>query len=172
MPEKRTIMRARKIKRAGRAASTQAGVFVREAIRKMRRGAPGARSSRQAVAIGLAEARRAGIALPPAKRGKVKVRAGKSVARAYSAGPSKRTTRRRPRVARAVSRAIEREPTRTASRRSMSRHAARPASRRTAAERSAAARKAARTKGFAGRSAAARKAARTRARNRRAAARG
>ncbi|MBO0764699.1 MAG: DNA-binding protein, partial [Hyphomicrobiaceae bacterium] len=65
MPEKRTIERARKAKRAGKAATTQAGQFVRAEVHKIRRGKHGARSPQQAVAIGLSEARRAGVDLPP-----------------------------------------------------------------------------------------------------------
>jgi hypothetical protein len=67
MPEKRTLERARKARRAGKAPSSQAGEFVREEIRKIRRGEHGARSARQAVAIGLSKARRAGVPPPPAK---------------------------------------------------------------------------------------------------------
>jgi hypothetical protein len=166
MPEKRIIERARKAKRAGKASTTQAGAFVREEMRKIRRGRHGARSPEQAIAIGLSEARRAGVDLAPPKRGKAKARTRRSAAYAYEAGQGKRTTRRRPRVARAVSKALKREPTRTASRQALSRHASRAATRRSAAQRSEAARKAARTKGVAGRAAAARKAARTRARKR------
>jgi hypothetical protein len=166
MPEKRTIEKARKAKRAGKAATTQAGEFVRETVRKVRRGKHGARSTRQAIAIGLSEARRAGVNLPPPARGKAKARTRKSAAYAYSAGQGKRTTRRRPGASRAVSQALKKEPRSAASRTALSRQASRAASRRTARDRSAAARKAARTKGFAGRSAAAKKAARTRARRR------
>lgn len=164
MPDKRTIKRALKDKRAGKAATTQAGEFVREQIHKIRRGQHGARSPQQAIAIGLSEARRAGVALRPPKRGKVKESTRKSAEYAYEAGQHKRKTRRRPRVARAVSQVLKREPRNTASRKALSRQASRAASRRTAAERSAAANKAARTKGAVVRSAAARKAARTRAR--------
>jgi hypothetical protein len=166
MPEKRTIERARRDKRAGKAPTTQAGEFVREEIDKIRRGEHGARSPQQAIAIGLSKARRAGVALPPPRKGKVKESTRRSSEYAYEAGQHKRKTRRRPRVARAVSRVLEREPRSTVSRAAMSRQGRRAASRRTAAERSAAARKAVRTKGAAGRSAAARKAARTRARHR------
>jgi hypothetical protein len=166
MPEKRTIERARKAKRAGKAASTQAGEFVREEVHKIRRGEHGARSARQAVAIGLSKARRAGVDLPPPKRGKASARTRRSAEYAYEAGQGKLTTRRQPRVSRAVSRALKREPTSTVSRQSLSRQASRAASRRTAQNRSEAAWQAARTKGAAGRSAAARKAARTRARTR------
>jgi hypothetical protein len=166
MPEKRTVEKSRKARRAGKAPTTQAGEFVREEIRKIRRGEHGARSPQQAIAIGLSEARRAGVDLPPPRRDKAKKPTRRSAAYAYAAGQHKRKTTRRPRVSRAVSRALKREPRSTVSRAAMSRQARRAASHRTASERSAAARKAVRTKGRAGRSAAARKAARTRMRRR------
>jgi hypothetical protein len=166
MPEKRTIAKARKDKRAGKSATTQAGEFVREEIRKIRRGEHGARSPQQAIAIGLSEARRAGVDLAPPRRGKAKERTRRSAAYAYAAGQHKRKTHRRPRVSRAVSRVLKREPRSTVSRGALSRQARGAATRRSASQRSAAARKAARTKGHAVRSAAARKAARTRARKR------
>ena len=162
MPEKRTIEKAQEAKRAGKAPSSQAGEFVREEIHKIRRGEHGARSPEQAIAIGLSQARRAGVDLPPPKKGKVKERTRRSAEYAYEAGQHKRKTRRRPRVSRAVSRALKREPRSTASRAALSRHAKRAAARRSASERSSAARKAASTKWAARRSAA----ARTRARRR------
>jgi hypothetical protein len=164
MPEKRTIEKARRDKRAGKAPSTQAGEFVRAEIDKIRRGKHGARSPEQAIAIGLSEARRAGVDLPPPKKGKAKESTRKSAKYAYEAGQHKRKTQRRPRVSRAVSKILKDEPRSTVSHAALARHAERAAARRTAPERSAAARKAARTKGSALRSAAARKAARTRAR--------
>jgi hypothetical protein len=164
MPEKQTIEKARKDKRAGKSPTTQAGEFVREEIHKIRRGKHGARSPEQAIAIGLSEARLAGVDLPPPEKGKAKTRTRKSAKYAYEAGQGKRKTRRQPRVSRAVSNVLKREPRSTVSRKALSQHAKRAASRRTASERSAAARKAARTKGAVGRSAAAKKAARTRAR--------
>jgi hypothetical protein len=164
MPEKRTVERARRARRAGKAPTTQAGEFIREEIHDIRRGRHGARSPEQAIAIGLSKARRAGVDLPPPKKGKVKESTRKSARYAYEAGQGKRKTRRQPRVSRAVSQVLKREPRGTASKAALSRHAERAASRRSASERSAAARKAARTKGAAGRSAAAKKAARTRAR--------
>jgi hypothetical protein len=166
MPDKRTIKRAFKDKRAGKAPTTQAGEFVREEIHKIRRGQHGARSPQQALAIGLSMARRAGVKLSPPKKGKVKEGTRKSAQYAYAAGQHKRKPRRRPRVSRAVSQVLKREPRSTASPKALSRQASRAASRRTSAERSTAARKAAQTKGAARRSAAARKAARTRARRR------
>ena len=165
MPDKRTVEKARKDKRAGKAPTTQAGEFVREEIHKIRRGEHGARSPEQAIAIGLSKARRAGVALRPPGKGKTKARTRKSAEYAYEAGQHKRKTQRRPRVSRAVSRVLKKEPRSTVSRAALSRHAKRAASRRTPSERSAAARKAVQTKGSAGRSAAARKAARTRARH-------
>ncbi|HJU30006.1 MAG TPA: DUF6496 domain-containing protein [Hyphomicrobiaceae bacterium] len=166
MPDKRTIKKARADKRAGKSASTQAGEFVRKEIEEIRRGEHGARSPQQAIAIGLSEARRAGVGLPPPKKGRAKEATRKSARYAYEAGQHKRKTRRRPRVSRAVSRALKREPRSTVSRAALSQQAKRAASRRKPADRAAAARKAARTKGAAGRSAAARKAAHTRARRR------
>jgi Family of unknown function (DUF6496) len=166
MPLKRTIEKARKDKREGKSPSTQAGEFVREEIDKIRHGEHGARSTKQAIAIGLSEARRAGVKLPPPKRGQVTERTRKSAEYAYEAGQGKRKPRRRPRVSRAVSRALKREPRNTVSYTALSRQAHTAAARRTAAQRSASARQAARTKGAARRSAAGKKAARTRARHR------
>jgi Family of unknown function (DUF6496) len=166
MPDKRTIEKAREDKREGKSPSTQAGEFVRAEIDKIRRGEHGARSTKQAIAIGLSEARRAGVDLPPPRKGTTKPRTRKSAQYAYAAGQGKRKTRRRPRVSRAVKAALKREPRSTASRRALSRQGRSAASRRSAAQRSTSARKAARTKGATRRSAAAKKAARTRARKR------
>ena len=166
MPDKETIEKAKQDAREGKSPSTQAGEFVRAEVDKIRRGEHGARSTKQAVAIGLSEARRAGVKLKPPKKGQAKRRTRKSAQYAYAAGQGKRKTRRRPRVARAVKRALKREPARTASRAALSRQAKRAASRRKRSSRSAAARKAVRTKGAAARSTAARNAAPTRARRR------
>jgi uncharacterized protein DUF6496 len=146
MPDKRTIEKARRDKRAGKSASTQAGEFVHEEIRKIRRGEHGARSPQQAIAIGLSEARRAGVKLPPPKRGQATARTRKSAEYAYEAGQGRRKSRRRPRLARALKRALKREPRSTASRKALSRQTHRAAARRSASSRSAAAKKAARTR--------------------------
>jgi hypothetical protein len=164
MPERRTVAKARKDKHAGKSTTTQAGEFVHEEIRKVRRGQHGARSPQQAIAIGLSKARRAGVALRPPKKGKAKAKTRRSAEYAYEAGQGKRKPKRRPRVSRAVSQVLKREPRSTVSRSSLSKQARRAASHRSASARSAAARKASRTKGSASRSAAAKKAARTRAR--------
>src|SRR5436309_11876994 len=98
MPDKRTIERARKDKQAGKAPTTQAGEFVREEIHKIRHGVHGARSPEQAIAIGLSKARRAGVALRPPGKGKVKESTRKSAEYAYEVGQHKRETHRRPRI--------------------------------------------------------------------------
>ena len=164
MPEQVTRKRAEEDKREGKSPSTQAGEFVHEEIRKVRRGQHGARSPQQAIAIGLSKARRAGVALRPPKKGKAKAKTRRSAEYAYEAGQGKRKPTRRPRVSRAVSGVLKREPRSTVSRASLSKQTRRAASHRSASARSAAARKASRTKGSASRSAAAKKAARTRAR--------
>src|SRR4030081_2836030 len=69
MPEKQTVERARRDKRQGKAASTQAGEFVKEEMDHIRQGKHGARSAKQAIAIGLSKARRSGVKLPPPKSG-------------------------------------------------------------------------------------------------------
>src|SRR5437588_6532130 len=160
MPEKATIEKARKAKREGKAPTTQAGEFVRAEIEKIRHGEHGARSPQQAIAIGLSEARRAGVPLRPPKKGQAKERTRKSATYAYEAGQHKRKTTRRPKVSRAVSKVLKEEPKGTVSRKALSGQAKRASGRRSATSRSEAARKAARTKGAAGRSAAAKKAAR------------
>jgi hypothetical protein len=86
MPEKKTLERARAKRRRGAAPSTQAGEFVREEMEHAKRGQHDVKSRKQAIAIGLSKARRAGVDLPPPKRGRVKERTRKSAARAYEKG--------------------------------------------------------------------------------------
>jgi uncharacterized protein DUF6496 len=74
MPEKDTVQRARADKRAGKSVSTQAGEFVREEMHHVREGRHGARSTKQAIAIGLSKARRSGVKLPPPRGGKASTR--------------------------------------------------------------------------------------------------
>jgi len=168
MPEPETLKRAAEDKSEGKAASTQAGEFVREEIEHVREGKHGARSTKQAIAIGLSKARRAGVKLPPPKgNGKEAVRqraksdsaAAKTVAKTAATGAKPSPTR-----SRSTLRALRREGHEAASPAALARQAHAAAGRRSAAERSAAAKRAARTKGPAAREAAARKAARTRAR--------
>jgi hypothetical protein len=162
MPEKETVERARKAKRKGRSASTQAGQFVREEMHHIREGKHGARSAKQAIAIGLSKARRAGVNLPPPEKGTVSETTRRSAKRAYQAGQRRKPKPSR-RRSRATERALKREPRSAASRKALSRQARSAARKRTRTERSASARRAAQTKGRRRRSAAARKAARTRA---------
>lgn len=70
MPEKRTIQQARRAKRQGKAATTQAGEFVKEEMDHMKRGKHRVKSRKQAIAIGLSKARKAGVKVP--KRGKAR----------------------------------------------------------------------------------------------------
>lgn len=168
MPEKKSIERAQKDKREGKSASTQAGEFVKEQIDHIRKGKHGARSTKQAIAIGLSEARRAGVDLPPPKKGTVTEKTRKSAERAYAKGHGSgngRIAKHKVSIkrSRATEQALQRESTRAASHDELSKHAKTAARARTAAERSASAKKAARTKGHAARVRAARKAARTRA---------
>ncbi|WP_018906989.1 DUF6496 domain-containing protein [Variovorax paradoxus] len=137
MPEKKTIERAERDKREGKAPTTQAGEFVREEIEHIREGRHGARSPEQAIAIGLSKARRAGVDLPVPKKGTVSEKTRRSAQHALEAGdkPAAKVSRKR---SRATIGALQHES-------------------------QAAARKAARTKSPAERSHAARKAARTRA---------
>jgi hypothetical protein len=146
MPEKKTLQRARKLKRQGKSASTQAGEFVRETIEHIREGKHGARSTKQAIAIGLSKARRAGVKLPPPKKGEASKETIKQAARDNRKGQSKHTTKTNPRRSRATTKALRREGHSAASKKALSRQAKQQARQRTAAERSASARKAARTR--------------------------
>jgi hypothetical protein len=164
MPTKRAMERAKADKRAGKSPSTQAGEFVREEIDRIRQGEHGARNTKQAIAIGLSEARRAGVDLPPPRKGTTSKRTRRNAKLAYEAGQGKRKAAKRPGASRSTSAALKREPRSTVSHSALSKQAKNAAARRGSAARSAAAKKAVRTKGTAGRSAAAKKAARTRTR--------
>jgi len=143
MPEQETLRRARRDKREGKAPSTQAGEFVREEIHHIREGKHGARSAKQAVAIGLSKARRAGVKLPPPPKN-AKASTKRSAAAASRAGRTR--ARPSPRRSRAMLRKLKREGGSAASRKALSRQAKAAARRRSAASRSASARKAARTR--------------------------
>jgi len=134
MPEKKTIERARKAKRAGKAPSTQAGEFVHEEIEHIREGKHGARSAKQAIAIGLSKARRAGVKLPPPKKGTTSSRTRKQAkrdsAKGRTAAGRKRASHPSPKRSRATTRALKREPRKAASTRALSRQAHRAATTR------------------------------------------
>jgi hypothetical protein len=163
MPEKETLERAREDKREGKAPTTQAGEFVREELHHVREGKHGARSTKQAIAIGLSKARRAGVKLPPPP---ASAEPETKQSAEYATRAAERHARPSPRRARAIRKALKREPHGAASRKALARQAKNAARRRSPAARSAAARRAAQTKGPQARRAAARRAARTRERRR------
>lgn len=137
MPEKETLMRAQEDAREGKSPSTQAGEFVREEIHHVREGKHGVRNAKQAIAIGLSKARKAGIKLPPPSSG------GSSA----SGKTTSRTTRNlSPKRSSAISRALKKEGRAGASPTALSRHAATAARKRSKTSRSAAAQEAARTR--------------------------
>jgi len=144
MPEKETLERAKKDKREGKAASTQAGEFVREEIEHVREGKHGARSAKQAIAIGLSKARRAGVKLSPPKKATKDTReqAARDTRKGKSAGKGKKSAKR----SRATLAALKREGHSAASKKALSRHARSAAAGRSAASRSRSARKAAATR--------------------------
>jgi Family of unknown function (DUF6496) len=146
MPDERSKRRARQDKAEGKAASTQAGEFVREEIEHVREGKHGARSAKQAIAIGLSKARRAGVALPVPKKGSTSERTRTHAARDSAQGrqdPERVPSARRSRAGRE---ALQREPSSAATATALSRHARAAARAKSPAERSAAAHKAALTK--------------------------
>ena len=143
MPEKKTIAEARKAKREGKSPSTQAGAFVHEEIEHIRDGEHGARSAKQAIAIGLSKARRAGVKLPPPPNTaseRTKQTAKRDSARAGKA------TKPSPARSRAAKKALADEPHAAASTLALSRQARAAAKRRPAKARKAAAKKAAKTR--------------------------
>ena len=146
MPEKETIRRAEEDKREGKAPSTQAGEFVKEEIDHIREGKHGARSTKQAIAIGLSKARRAGVDLPPPKEGSVPDRTRVQAVRDRAKG--KASPRQQPSAKRSkgVTEALKREGKSAASHAALSRQAQASARKRGASARKAAARKAVRTK--------------------------
>jgi hypothetical protein len=121
MPEKKTLERARKAKREGKAPTTQAGEFVREEIEHVREGKHGARSAKQAIAIGLSKARRSGVKLSPPRKGQASARTRKQAARDLARAKSGRKAS--PSRSRASLRALKREGRSAASKSALSRQA-------------------------------------------------
>jgi hypothetical protein len=161
MPEEKTRRAAARDKKEGKAPSTQAGEYVHEEIEHVREGKHGARSTKQAIAIGLSKARRAGVKVPAGKT------ASKSTKKKAAHDEAASNDRHKPAAkrSRATTRALKKEGHKATSTSALSAQAKKSASKRSAGSRSAAAKKAAHTKGAAGRSAAAKKAAKTRAKN-------
>jgi hypothetical protein len=142
MPDKTTRARAAKDKREGKSPSTQAGEYIREEIHHVRAGKHGARSAKQVIAIGLSKARRAGVALPPPKRGSAGVRRQAARDSEFAHAHHKVSSAR----SRASHSALEHEGAAAASHEALSRHAHAAAQHRSAASRSRSATKAARTR--------------------------
>ena len=146
MPEKETLRRAAKDKAEGKSPSTQAGEFVHEEIEHIREGKHGARSAKQAIAIGLAKARRAGVKLPPPEKGEAsketREQAKRDLKRGRKAAKKKPSAKR----SRAALSKLKREGRSAASKTALSRQAHKAAAKRSAASRSRSAKKAAATR--------------------------
>lgn len=146
MPEEETLERAREDQTEGKAPSTQAGEFIREEMHHIREGKHGARSSQQAIAIGLSKARRAGVKLPPPKRGRYSAKVNRQAERDLRKGRSGNRRRPSSRRSRATLGALQREGHSAATHRALSRQTRTAARRRSSSARSASARKAAATR--------------------------
>jgi hypothetical protein len=146
MPEQETLDRADRDKEEGKSPSTQAGEFVREEMHHVREGKHGARSAKQAIAIGLSKARRAGVKLGTPRKGSVSAEGRRQAARDSARGRSRKGRTPSPRRSRAVRKALKREGQSAASRTALARQARASARSRGPRARSAAARKAARTR--------------------------
>jgi hypothetical protein len=125
MPERETVKRAKEDLREGKSPSTAAGEFVREEIEHVREGKHGARSAKQAIAIGLSKARRAGIPLKPPAEGKTTAGTRQKAERDYEKGQTDPQTSEEGSTRRSRSRmkAMEREPKSSASHAALSKQA-------------------------------------------------
>jgi len=130
MPEKKTTERARKDAKEGKAPSTQAGEYVREEMDHIREGKHGARSTKQAIAIGLSKARRAGVPLKPPKKGQASDRTRKQAERDVRKGSSKSSAKPSAKRSRASSQVLKREGRSAASHSALSKQAKSAAARR------------------------------------------
>jgi hypothetical protein len=146
MPEKETLERAREDARLGKSPSTQAGEFVREEMHHVREGKHGAASAKQAIAIGLSKARRAGVKLQAPKNGKASPRTTRQANRDYRKGQSNSSAQPSATRSRASSEALKKEGHSAASHRSLSRQARSAAKKRSPAARHNSAVKAGRTR--------------------------
>jgi len=146
MPKKATIERAHRAEREGKSASSQAGEFVREEIEAIRKGEHGARSTKQAIAIGLSKARRAGVKLPVPKKGSVPDETREKAKRELAAAEEGETRRPSRTRSQATLKALKREGRAPASKEALSQQSRAAARKRTSAQKSESARKAARTR--------------------------
>ncbi|MBI2520928.1 MAG: hypothetical protein HYV97_10940 [Bdellovibrio sp.] len=162
MPEKRTIKKAQQKKREEKSPSTQAGPFVHEEIKHVRKGKHGARNVKQAIAIGLSKARRAGVEIPPPPGEKAAMPEAQNIGQIAEKKIS-------PQKSVAGIKRMQREPKGTVSPEALSIQTKRAAKQRGKARLHTAAMKAIKTKGKSGLKSAATKAARTRAAQKKAA---
>lgn len=130
MPEKETLERARQDARERKAPTTQAGEFVREEMEHIRQGKHGARSAKQAIAIGLSKARRAGVKLPPPKKGKVSAATRTKAERDYERGQKHPNAQPAAKRSQATTKALKREGRSAASHQALSRQAKQAADKR------------------------------------------
>lgn len=144
MTEKKTIQRAKRYQQEGKSPSTQAGEFIREEIENIREGKHGARSAKQVIAIGLSKARRAGVPLKPPPKGKVSEKTRKNAISAYKKGQAHEPISKARSLA--SENALKKESRTAAFHTALSRQAHAAASKRTPAEKSQAAKKAAKTR--------------------------
>lgn len=165
MPTKKFLDKIEKLKEQGESPSSLAGEFVREEIHKIREGEHGARNTKQAIAIGLSEARRAGVDLDVPKKGEVSEETRKQAIRDNAVGDESPPHKVNPNRSKASLNALKKEPNSAASHLALTRHAKAVARDRTPEERSEIAKKAAASRTPAERSASAKKAAATRKRN-------
>jgi hypothetical protein len=136
MPDKNTTQKAREDLREGKSPTTAAGEFVHEEMRHIREGRHGARSTKQAIAIGLSEARRAGVPLKPPAAGATSARTRRSAERAHQAGQRPGGPKApSPRRSRATTDALRREGRGAASRAALSAQAKTASRRRPSAGR-------------------------------------
>ena len=146
MPEKETIDRAREDAREGKSPSTQAGEFVREEMHHVREGKHGAASTKQAIAIGLSKARRAGVELPAPSNGKASASTTEQASRDLSKGRSHSRRKPSPKRSRATSQALKKQGRSAASHSALSKQARSAARKRGSTARHNAAVKASRTR--------------------------
>jgi hypothetical protein len=165
MPEQEVIDRAKRDEQEGKSPSTQAGEFVREEMHHVREGKHGAANTKQAVAIGLSKARRAGVKLPQPSAATTSAETRKQAQRDTEKGEEGNPAPSRTR-SRAVTKTLKREGHSAASSANLSRQAKSVARQRGPAARKASAQRAVATKGSSGLKQSARKAARTRKQSR------
>ena len=150
MPDKKTIQRVRKDVQEGKSPSTQAGEFVREEMDHIREGKHGARSAKQAIAIGLSKARRAGVKLAPPEKGTTSEQTRQQAIRDIATGKASTKAKPSPTRSRVSMAALKREPTAAASHLALSRHAKAAAPTRAAKSRKLAAKNVVETKAIPG----------------------